>query len=185
MPQSICNSCLEKLAICYLYRELCFDTQIRLQQLYESQKQTLSYIDTPNENAPYISSIDNPHNIDSKNMDYVSYTTVKTQLEYTTEKVNTGYTGITSHSELSQDFEPNETLEQSCDFEYLGCDNQNSYDESHDKKDRSLKEDDDVDFGCVLCSKRFKSKYSLNRHSKTHVDGEELKCHICLKKFTR
>lgn len=43
MPQSICNNCLEKLVICYMYRELSLETQIKMQKLYDdSQNHKLS-----------------------------------------------------------------------------------------------------------------------------------------------
>lgn len=122
MPQSICNSCLENLAISYVFREMCFESQTKLQQLNEA------------ESAFGLDSVEN------------------------------------RAAELLGSKDPN--LEQeSCDLEYLGCDSGNSQEESV--------------FNCGFCSKACTTKYALNRHLKVHSGAVELKCHICLKNFTR
>lgn len=40
-------------------------------------------------------------------------------------------------------------------------------------------------FSCHICDRTFHSKYTLNRHCKTHSETRELRCEICNKQFSR
>ncbi|KAL1514134.1 hypothetical protein ABEB36_003444 [Hypothenemus hampei] len=169
LPQNICSSCLEKLAICYLFRELCFDTEARLQHLYFSQNTTENFaVGTLTEQVSSLTT-----SLETGNS---CETTFKTHYElFGVDTIDEPQLNISDTNLTVEE----KNLEQNCDTENLGCENQNSYHVSKDKKLTS------TEFSCDICSKNYSSKYSLTRHLKVHSDAEELKCQVCFKTFSR
>lgn len=164
-PHRICLLCVKRLTDCFLFREECFQTHNKFEQLYQSTS----------------------HCNDSKELHQLSKTEKgddnKSYKDIVEDKL------IISENPLSHEDPVNpRTIQHQSDIIYSSSEEnyfENTTSIHVTSVNVSSESENETIFPCNHCSKVFKSKYGLNAHVKIHKGSENLKCQICGKQFTR
>lgn len=160
----ICQSCVKQLINFYIFREECFQANVKFEKLYQSTSYTKGLKKLPQSNE-----IDEREISDSCNVSFEYNRTIELE-KHTFDDTVTNENDVLEciDDSLNDDIHTNFLDSKTSDQGIL----------LENKNDASI-------FSCAQCRKIFRSKYGLSAHIKIHLDLKNSKCEICGKQFTR
>lgn len=159
----ICQSCVKQLISFYIFREECFQANVKFEKLYQTS------FTNGLKKLPQCNKIDDEGISESCNVSSEYKRTIELEehtFDDTVTKENDVFESI--DDSLNDDIYTNSIESKTSEQSIL----------LRNRNDASI-------FSCAQCRKIFRSKYGLSAHIKIHLDLKNSKCEICGKQFTR